>query len=303
MKKILFFAAVLAVASSCVDDGFDLSRVDAENISVGSGESTFNIPLANIVIKKDAIRGGNGSLEGMMNDADLLIPKSFGKVDLQNVPADALIDGLFDELRQDGHRREEVGKFLAGSKYRNEVVATLPANLRGLDLADAFTNHFGDLYARQELRDKMKEIIVKTVGSINDTMPAVDVVTDGFGIDEAMVDMLTGPGEIRLCGTVTEIMPFDGKAFLVLQKNDGNGETIAKLELPLDHADSSEDAGVIIDNAALRAMTRKMKMRVSLDLSSYYPGEQSADADGKVLKIALKLKKQGGLNISGIFED
>lgn len=298
MKKILFFAAVLVVASSCVDDGFDLSQVDADEIAIGSSESKFKIPLANIAVKKDAIRGEDGSLEGMMNDADLLIPESFGKLDLQNVPADELVAGLFDDLRKDAARGREVGKFLADSKYRNEVVAALPANLRGLDLAEVFSGHIDDLYARQELRDKMKEIIVKTVGSINDSMPAVHVEMDGFGVDEDIVNMLTGTGEIRLYGTVTEIMPFDGKAFLVLKKNDRSGDTIARLELPLDYTDPSQDFGAVIDNAALRAMTGKMEMQVSLELSTYYPRKSLAETDGTVMKIALKLEKQGGLIIS-----
>lgn len=303
MKKILLFVTVLAVASSCVDDGFDLSQVNADDIAIGSNESKFKIPLANITVKEDAIRGENDSLESMLKDADVLIPADFGKLDLQNVPADALVEGLFDELRSDGSRRQEVGEFLENSKHRNEVVATLPANLRELDLEEVFSHHFDILYDRKELRDKMKEIIVKSVDSFNETLPDINEAMDGFGIDEDMINMLTGTGEMRLYGTVTNLLPFDGKAFLILTKKDGSEETIVRLELPLDYTDPSQDFSVNIDNAVLRGMTGSMEMHVSLELSFYYPRNPSSDADGTVLKIALKLEKQGGLNIGGITED
>lgn len=303
MKKILFFATVMAMVSSCVDNGFDLSDVVTDDIAIGSSESKFKIPLANITVKSDAVKGEDGSLENMLKDADLLIAESFGKIDLLNVPADAMVEALFDDLRNDRSRRQEVGEFLEDSKYRNEVVAALPANLRGLDLSDVFTDHFSELYNRKELRDKMRDIIVESLGSINDSMPSVSERFDGFGIDEDIIDMLTGTGELRLYGTVDDIMPIDGKAFLVLKKNDGSGKTIVKLELPLDYNDSSKDFSTVIDDSVLHEMTGSMEMQVSLEPSSYYPRKPFADSDNTVLKIALKLEKQGGLNISDMFED
>lgn len=297
MKKILFFATILAMASSCVDEGFDLSRVDTDDIVIGSDESKFIIPLANITVKSDAVKGEDGSLESMLRDADLLIAASFGKIDLRNVPADAIVDALFDELRTERSRRQEVGEFLEDSKYRNEVVSALPANLRGLDLSDVFINHIGELYNRKELRDKMRDIIVESLGSFNDSMPSVSEKFDGFGIDEDLIDMLTGTGEIRLFGTVDDMMPIDGKAFLVLKRDDGSGETILKLELPLDYNGSSKDFSTVIDDSVLHEMVWSMEMQVSLEPSSYYPRKPFAAADNTVLKIALKLEKQGGLNI------
>lgn len=303
MKKVLFFAAALILASSCVDEGFDLSEVVTDDMAIGSNESTFKIPLANITVKADAISGEDGSLESILRDADLLIPANFDKLDLQNVPADAFVGELFDNLRNDGGLRRDVGEFLQDSEYREAVVPTLPAELRGLDLAEVFSDHFEVLYARQELRDEMARIIRQYLGSINDTMPSVDVEMDGFGIEENMIDMLTGTGEIRLYGTVANKMPLDGKAVLVLAKNDGSDETIVRLELPLDYTDSSKDFSVTIGNDALRSMTGYMQMHVALDLASYYPRKPLSEADGTVLKLALKLEKKGGLNISDLIDD
>lgn len=303
MKKILFFATVLTLASSCVDKGFDLSQVVDDDLAIGSSESIFLVPMANIDVKADAFRGKDGSLESILNDADLLIPEGFGELDLQDIPADELVKGLFDDLRNDAARRRELGEFLEGSRYRNDVVAGLPPELRGLPLVDVFSDHFDVLYNREELHDKMKEVIRKALDSIHDTTPVFHEEMNGLGIEERMINLLTGPGEMRLYGITNTIMPFDGKAFLVMTKNDGSGETIVKMELPLDHASPVKDPGVPIDNDALRAMIGKMAMQVTLELSSYFPGNPLTDADNTVLKIALKLEKKGGLNISDMFED
>ena len=307
MKRILFFAAVLALASSCVDKDFDLSQIVDDDLAIGSSESIFTVPLANIAVKSDALQGEDGSLESILNDANLLIPEGFGELDLQDVPVDELVNGLFDDLRKNSEaaaaRRRELGEFLEGSRYRNDVVAALPPELRGRSLVDVFSDHFDVLYDRKELREEMKDVIRKTLGSINDTMPAFHAEVNGFGIEEDMINLLTGAGEMRLYGITSTAMPFDGKAFLVMTKNDGSGETIVRLELTLDHTHPSKDSGVIIDSDALRAMTGNMAMQVSLDLASYYPGEPLSDADNTVLKIALKLEKKGGLNISDMIEE
>lgn len=307
MKKILFFAAVLALASSCVDKDFDLSQIVDDDLAIGSNESIFTVPLANIAVKSDALQGEDGSLESILNDANLLIPEGFGELNLQDVPVDELVNGLFDDLRKNSEaaaaRRRELGEFLEGSRYRNDVVAALPPELRGRPLVDVFSDHFDVLYDRKELREEMKGVIRKALGSINDTMPAFHAEVNGFGIEEDMINLLTGAGEMRLYGITATAMPFDGKAFLVMTKNDGSGETIVRLELTLDHTHPSKDSGVIIDSDALRAMTGNMAMQVSLDLASYYPGEPLSDADNTVLKIALKLEKKGGLNISDMIEE
>lgn len=303
MKKILLFAAVLAAASACVDEGFDLSEVDTDDIVIGSDKSTFKVPLANITVKADAIQGEDGSLESILKDADLLIPGGFERLDLHDLPVDALIEDLFDELRFDRDHRRELGEFLENEKYRDEVVSTLPQNLRGLDLSHVFADYFDVLYQRQELRDAMKNVIRKAVGSINDHLPSVSGKMYGIGIDEDLIGLLTGTGRLRLYGTVFNKMPLDGTAVLRLVKNDGSAEEFLKLELALDYTEASRDFSVDIDDEVLRALAGDMQMHVTLDLASYYPGKSLADEDGTVLELALKLEKQGGLNIGDILDD
>lgn len=301
-KKFLFLAAVLAAASACVDDGFDLSEVDTDDIVIGSDKSTFKVPLANITVKADAIQGDDSSLESILKDADLLISGRFDKLDLHDLPADALVESLFDALRGDGNLRREVGEFLQGGRYRSEIVQTLPPDLQGIGLDEVFSDHFDALYQRQELRDAMKNVIGDYLGSINDRLPSVSVKMYGIGIDEDLIGLLTGTGGLRLYGTVSNKMPLDGTAVLRLVKNDGSAEEFLKLELVLDYTEASRDFSVDIDDEVLRALAGDMQMHVALDLASYYPGKPLADADGTVLELALKLEKQGGLNIGDLFD-
>ena len=303
MKKILLYSAALTLAISCVDERFDLSDVNVGDVAIGSDESRFKIPLANITVKADAIQGEDGSFESILRDADLLIPESIEILDLHNPPVDAMVEALFDRLRTDKDFSRDVADFLEESEYRDEVEAALPPELRGLDFDIVFTDHFDALYNRQELRDELRRVIEEYFASINAILPTVNVEMDGFGIEDDMIELLTGTGAIRIYGTVENRMPINGNASLVLVKNDGSDASILTLDLPLDYAQRTKDFSVTIDNDALRGMAENMTMQVSLNLASYYPHQDSlSDEDGTVMKLVLKLEKQGGLNISDLID-
>lgn len=301
MKKILLYSAALTLAISCVDERFDLSDVNVGDVAIGSDESRFKIPLANITVMADAIQGEDGSLESILRDADLLIPESIEILDLHNPPVDAMVEALFDRLRDDEVFSRDVANFLEESEYRDDVEAALPPELHGLDFDIVFTEHFKTLYDRQELRDELRRVIEEYFASINKILPTVNVEMDGFGIEDDMIELLTGTGAIRIYGTVENRMPINGNASLVLVRNDGSD--ILRLDLPLDYAQRTKDFSVTIDNDALRGMAENMTMQVSLDLASYYPNQPSlSDEDGTVMKLVLKLEKQGGLNISDLID-
>lgn len=304
MKKILLYSAALTLAISCVDERFDLSDVNVGDVAIGSDESRFKIPLANITVKADAIQGEDGSLESILSDADLLIPESIEILDLHNPPVDAMVEALFERLRNDDEEKvfsRKVANFLEESEYRDKVEAALPPELHGLDFDIVFTEHFDALYNRQELRDELRRVIEEYFTSINKILPTVNVEMDGFGIEDEMIELLTGTGAIRIYGTVENRMPIDGNASLVLVRNDGS--EILTLDLPLDYAQRTKDFSVTIDNDALRGMAENMTMQVSLNLASYYPHQDSlSDDDGTVMKLVLKLEKQGGLNISDLID-
>lgn len=300
MKKILLYSAALTLAISCVDERFDLSDVNVGDVAIGSDESRFKIPLANITVKADAIQGEDGSLESILRDADLLIPESIEILDLHNPPVDAMVEALFERLKDEDEARK-VANFLEQSEYRDDVEAALPPELHGLDFDIVFTEHFDALYDRQELRDELRRVIEEYFATINEILPTVNVEMDGFGIEDDMIELLTGTGAIRIYGTVENSMPINGNASLVLVRNDGS--EILRLDLPLDYAQRTKDFSVTIDNDALRGMAENMTMQVSLDLASYYPNQPSlSDDDGTVMKLVLKLEKQGGLNISDLID-
>ena len=307
MKKILLYSAALTLAISCVDERFDLSDVNVGDVAIGSDESRFKIPLANITIKADAIQGEDGSLESILGNADLLIPESIKILDLHNPPVDAMVEALFERLRNDEDDEDKdfsrkVANFLEESEYRDDVEAALPPELHGLDFDIVFTEHFDALYNRQELRDELRRVIEEYFATINEILPTVNVEMDGFGIEDEMIELLTGTGAIRIYGTVENSMPIDGNASLVLVKNDGS--EILRLDLPLDYAQRTKDFSVTIDNDALRGMAENMTMQVSLNLASYYPHQDflSDEDDTVVMKLVLKLEKQGGLNISDLID-
>lgn len=297
MKKFLLFAAVCVVASSCVDNDFDLSDINTDDVAIGSDASVFHIPLANITVKADAVSGEDGTLESILADADLWIPTTTKELDLHHFDANKLVDELFEELNTNKDRREAIAESITDGEYEAGVRASLPTELRGLDLKEAFRDHFDVLYGRTELRSEIGRIIREQVGSLNEIIPEISAEMDGFGLEDDMIDMLTGSGDVRLYGTVSNYMPVSGTVSLVLSRRGEQQAEILRLDLPADFKNTTQEFSVTIDDSALRGMAEEMQMNVSLDLDAYFPRQTLGDT---VLKLALKLEKKGGLNIGNL---
>lgn len=297
MRKFLLFAAVFVVASSCVDNDFDLSDVKTDDVAIGSDASIFHIPLANITVKADAISGEDGTLENILADIDQWIPTTTTELDLHHFDASKLVGELFEELNTKKERREAFANAVIEGGYEAEVRDALPSELRGLDLTEVFVDHFQVLYSRTELRSEISRIMQDHVGSLNEIIPEISTEMDGFGLEDDMIDMLTGSGDIRLYGTVTNYMPVNGTVSLVLSQRGEQQTEILRLDLPVDFKNTTQEFSVTIDDDALRGMAEEMQMNVSLDLASYFPWQSLGDP---VLKLTLKLEKKGGLNIGSL---
>ena len=297
MKKFLLFAAVFVVASSCVDNGFDLSDVNTDDVAIGSDASIFHIPLANITVKADAMSGEDGTLKSILADADQWIPTTTKELDLEHFDANKLVGELFEELNTEKDSREAFADAIVEGGYEAGVRASLPSELRGLELKEVFRDHFDALYNRTELRSEISRIIGEQVGSLNEIIPEISAEMDGFGLEDDMIDMLTGSGEVRLYGTISNYMPVSGTVSLVLSRRGDQQTEILRLDLPADFKDTTQEFSVKIDDNSLRGMAEEMQMNVSLALTSYFPRQTLGDT---VLKLTLKLEKKGGVSIGNL---
>ena len=77
---------------SCVDKAYDLGRLEGGQIAVGDDESEFAAPLVTVTVLLDDIHDSQGSLQEMLDEADIWLPSELpggvDYVDFQRLYAD-----------------------------------------------------------------------------------------------------------------------------------------------------------------------------------------------------------------------
>ena len=76
MKKIFTLLCVALAAVSCIDDDYDLGKVETGNITIGGDQTAFEMPLAQIVIGMTELRNGSSDVKAIFEEADIWLPST-----------------------------------------------------------------------------------------------------------------------------------------------------------------------------------------------------------------------------------
>lgn len=80
MKKIFTLLCVALAAVSCIDDDYDLGKVETGNITIGGDQTAFEMPLAQIVIGMTELRNGSSDVKAIFEEADIWLPSTLRAV-------------------------------------------------------------------------------------------------------------------------------------------------------------------------------------------------------------------------------
>ena len=329
MKRILLFAAALALSTSCVDNDFDLSNVTTDDIGIGSDETVFKLPLANITVKWSAIIDGEDtSIEDNFNEADTWIPERLPDGDSyisiekisnnDNVYVDKIIDGLLDDISKPGEKRSKVIEMIAGnSEYQDMILPRDPVTGESLvkdnegnpiNTVDEYINANFDQFKNQS-KDALRDIVDEYLKTMDDSIEDITNDIEGFGLDDEIIDMLGDGGTMRIYGDITNYLPVDCTGSLMLTSAE-NGNPVLDIPLDLKYKGTST-INIDIQKHNLAGMADDMVLTVHLEPKNYYPrslpngvqrDELDAREDGEngALKLNLKLEKTGGLSLGSI---
>ena len=82
MKRTILLLTAGLLTLSCVDKAYDLGRLEGGQIAVGDDESEFAAPLVTVTVLLDDIHDSQGSLQEMLDEADIWLPSELpGGVD------------------------------------------------------------------------------------------------------------------------------------------------------------------------------------------------------------------------------
>ena len=107
MRKFLPFLFAAALASSCIDNAYDLSNVNTDDVTIGDEDSEYRLPLATVYVSMSELNEGGADIKTLFDEADIWLPSPLpgnaAYVDLrelQNTPETItpLLDALIDQM-------------------------------------------------------------------------------------------------------------------------------------------------------------------------------------------------------------
>ena len=329
MKRLLLFAAVAALSASCVDKSFDLSDITTDDIQIGSENSVFQLPLANITVMWSGINGTYDSLDDIFAEADTWIPKSRTELVLADLADDKKVDEIISELmveiKSDSNKKAEViERIKKNSDYAKSIESHIPTDNNGRPLysIDDYINQHFELFERDS-REALREIVDNHLESLTTCISEVESEVDGFGLDDEIIDLLTGNnGSLRIYGDLTDLLPVDGNGdFRLTVRADygpdddpdywpdddfyrsAEAEEILSFPLTFNY-NSTEPIDIPVTERNLRGMKDDMMLTVSFNPTKYHPRtklpDEAARDTAPALKLNLKLEKKGALSLGSI---
>ncbi len=338
MKKIYFkYALPLLSAMICagcnVDQSYDLSNINNDNIGIGTDESTFDMPLVTVTLDISSLLGSGGEVMSaptgradygslsvsdvldMVNDITSFLPSVLdgeyaGGINLDQLSDETyvkgLVDLLFDEMTTDSQKR------LALCEYILEEVTTDYADVLDGILTDDIAT-----YTAQECADELGDVlndsdyaddIVTLKASIVDEIIvcSADLVTDysmtedlgSIDVDSSALDILSSnlEGEsnyIQLFAEVTTNLPLTVTITPKLILSDSSELILASLS----DLESGSELGIIDSIEQLEIILASLVISADITINYFDPSAGSLDLTDKYLQIKLVVRKGGSFTL------
>ena len=196
-KIFTFFLFAAALASSCIDNAYDLSNVNTDDVTIGDEDSEYRLPLATVYVSMSELNEGGADIKTLFDEADIWLPSPLpgnaAYVDLrelQNTPETItpLLDALIDQMMDDDAKITAVADLLA-EKYLSTFLPLLPPNTDPADFKPVFIEAFRNM---PMLHDRLSGEVKSLAGSYLTELKVQDVTYDIGKIDIGgdVVDML-----------------------------------------------------------------------------------------------------------------
>ena len=292
MRKFLPFLFAAALASSCIDNAYDLSNVNTDDVTIGDEDSEYRLPLATVYVSMSELNEGGADIKTLFDEADIWLPSPLpgnaAYVDLrelQNTPETItpLLDALIDQMMDDDAKITAVADLLA-EKYLSTFLPLLPPNTDPADFKPVFIEAFRNM---PMLHDRLSGEVKSLAGSYLTELKVQDVTYDIGKIDIGgdVVDMLcenldsegtpNPKNTLHLYGSITSALP---------------------VSLRLEPGKTNEIRETQLFESDLRQIIEGAEIILPVSLEKYYPGYDFT-SDQQIV-ITLRLIKRGGLKLN-----
>ena len=307
MRKFLPFLFAAALASSCIDNAYDLSNVNTDDVTIGDEDSEYRLPLATVYVSMSELNEGGADIKTLFDEADIWLPSPLpgnaAYVDLrelQNTPETItpLLDALIDQMMDDDAKITAVADLLA-EKSLSTFLPLLPPNTDPADFKPVFIEAFRNM---PMLHDRLSGEVKSLAGSYLTELKVQDVTYDIGKIDIGgdVVDMLcenldsegtpNPKNTLHLYGSITSALPVS------LRLVPYFSPTNVRFDVTVEPGITNEIRETQLFESDLRQIIEGAEIILPVLLEKYYPGYDFT-SDQQII-ITLRLIKRGGLKLN-----
>ena len=307
MRKFLPFLFAAALASSCIDNAYDLSNVNTDDVTIGDEDSEYRLPLATVYVSMSELNEGGADIKTLFDEADIWLPSPLpgnaAYVDLrelQNTPETItpLLDALIDQMMDDDAKITAVADLLA-ENYLSTFLPLLPPNTDPADFKPVFIEAFRNM---PMLHDRLSGEVKSLAGSYLTELKVQDVTYDIGKIDIGgdVVDMLcenldsegtpNPKNTLHLYGSITSALPVS------LRLVPYFSPTNVRFDVTVEPGKTNEIRETQLFESDLRQIIEGAEIILPVSLEKYYPGYDFT-SDQQIV-ITLRLIKRGGLKLN-----
>ena len=288
MRKFLTIFTLSLLAVSCIDNDYDLSDIDTDDIGIGDENSVFTCPLMTLRVAVADIVNEQGDLDGILAEADVWLPNRLPDgaeaVDVkrltggdgqqaQQAYVQTLLTALQEEIDADASDRklEQIARQIY-AEYREDFLPDyLPVDVDEAEYIAAFRT----VYHQQATHDLIWENIELFAARYLTTKTSLSLFGD-IATDLPVSFSAEPSFEAEVEGSDRTLFSFP--SFTVFPT--------AEAPVEIEETSVSADALTVI-------FDQETRIELNMQLENYYPG-RSLDL-GQGITINLKVRKKGGL--------
>lgn len=312
MKKLLHLVLILVIFStpSCIDNDYDLSKIDTDDLTIGGEGSKFQIPLATVNVSMKEINSKDLNIQDIFDEANTWLPTELPTIngatvdyvdivklnDADPVYTSTLLNNLIEQMKTDDTKCDAVAKRIFKTpEYKKTFERYLPS---GLNTETAFVGAFRTAFRiNTAIQDEAKKH-AGTYLTLQLHVSFQPYTIKDVNIDSDIVDMLTKnldkPGNsLKIYGEVESKLPIS----LTL-----TSPNFSPTDIRFGDIHVAADATSVINRATvtekdLRQLVNNVEISLPVVLERYYRNKGFKPSEGNQIILRLRLEKEGGLDL------
>ena len=295
MRKFLPFLFAAALASSCIDNAYDLSNVNTDDVTIGDEDSEYRLPLATVYVSMSELKEGGADIKTLFDEADIWLPSPLpgnaAYVDLrelQNIPdtITPLLQALIDQMMDDDAKIAAVADLLA-EKYLSTFLPLLPPDTDPANFKPVFIEAFRNM---PMLHDRLSNEVKSLAGNYLTDLKVQDVTYDIGKIDIGSEGTPNPRNTLHLYGSITSALPVSLRIVPYFSP------TNVRFDVTVEPGRTNEIRETQLFESDLRQIIEGAEIILPVSLEKYYPGYDFSS--GQQIVITLRLIKRGGLKLN-----